>query len=330
MPFTFHSHSGQFCEHAYGTLEDVVASAKRLGFRVLGLSEHVPRSHPEHLYPEEQHLTPADLHVRFRDYYALARQLQSEHKADTFEIIVGAETEFIEVSGNGRAVKAAEELKKLVDECPVDYLVGSVHHVHGIPIDFNKDMYQQAIAVSARNPDGHLQQLIWLFEDYFDAQYTMIQSIKPDIIGHFDLVRIFAPSPQQALQAVESRPVWQRVCRNIELAIKQGALFELNSRAWKKNLPAAYPHQEVVKEIQRQGGKFTISDDSHGPNDLGMHYDKLHKYLEDMGIDTVHILERLETGQSTGANTATGVMPKRVRTKAINNIIGDPFWQHFH
>lgn len=48
-----HSHSGQFCKHAVGILEDVVKEAIRKGFRVYGLTEHVPRYRAEDLYPEE-------------------------------------------------------------------------------------------------------------------------------------------------------------------------------------------------------------------------------------------------------------------------------------
>lgn len=53
MPYSHHSHSGQFCAHASGTLEDVVLEAIDQGFEVFGLSEHVPRYRVEDLYPEE-------------------------------------------------------------------------------------------------------------------------------------------------------------------------------------------------------------------------------------------------------------------------------------
>ena len=53
MPHSHHSHSGEFCKHAVGTLEDVVVEAIRRGFRVFGLSEHVPRYRTSDLYPEE-------------------------------------------------------------------------------------------------------------------------------------------------------------------------------------------------------------------------------------------------------------------------------------
>jgi histidinol-phosphatase (PHP family) len=48
-----HSHSGQFCKHASGSLEDVVREAIQQGFQVYGLTEHVPRYRDVDLYPEE-------------------------------------------------------------------------------------------------------------------------------------------------------------------------------------------------------------------------------------------------------------------------------------
>jgi len=53
MPHSHHSHSGQFCRHARGALEDVVLEAIRQRFRLYGLSEHVPRYRTVDLYAEE-------------------------------------------------------------------------------------------------------------------------------------------------------------------------------------------------------------------------------------------------------------------------------------
>ena len=53
MPFSHHSHSGQFCKHAKGTLEEVVQEAIRQRFQLFCLTEHVPRYREEDLYPEE-------------------------------------------------------------------------------------------------------------------------------------------------------------------------------------------------------------------------------------------------------------------------------------
>jgi len=53
MPHSHHSHSGQFCKHASGLLQEVVEEAIRKGFTVFGMTEHVPRYRQADLYPEE-------------------------------------------------------------------------------------------------------------------------------------------------------------------------------------------------------------------------------------------------------------------------------------
>lgn len=53
MPFSLHSHSGQFCKHAVGTLEEVVLEAIKEGFSIYGLTEHIPRYRLQDRYPEE-------------------------------------------------------------------------------------------------------------------------------------------------------------------------------------------------------------------------------------------------------------------------------------
>ena len=53
MPYSHHSHSGQYCKHASGLLEEVVKEAIRQHFQIYGLTEHVPRYRELDLYPEE-------------------------------------------------------------------------------------------------------------------------------------------------------------------------------------------------------------------------------------------------------------------------------------
>ena len=52
MPFSHHSHSGQFCAHAKNTLEEMVQAAIARRMRSFALTEHMPR-HKEDFYPEE-------------------------------------------------------------------------------------------------------------------------------------------------------------------------------------------------------------------------------------------------------------------------------------
>ncbi|KAJ1915659.1 hypothetical protein H4219_004189 [Mycoemilia scoparia] len=270
MPFTFHTHSGQFCNHAHGTLEEVIESAKSKKFHTIGLSEHIPRTRAKDLYPEESHLTPPDLFELFENYVEEARRLKALNE-NKINIIIGAETEYI----TPEATSLIEELRS---KYSLDYVVGSLHHVKEIPIDFDKETYQKALDSCGGDYNE-------LYSVYFDAQYELITRIKPEVIGHFDLIRIFSPKSEQSLA---DRPeVWAKVQRNIDAAIKYNAIFEINSRAWKKGLPNAYPLKDVLQELINRGAKFTISDDSHGPRDVGLYYSNLFEYLKTMNIKTL-------------------------------------------
>lgn len=52
MPFSHHSHSGEFCAHAKDKLEEVVQRAIALKMVTYSLTEHMPRG-KEDFYPEE-------------------------------------------------------------------------------------------------------------------------------------------------------------------------------------------------------------------------------------------------------------------------------------
>jgi len=273
MPYTHHSHSGQFCHHASGKLEEVVNSAIEKGFHTIGLTEHMPRFSESELYPEEieAKCTPQTLKTTFNEFLVEARRLQKEY-ASQIKILVGCEIEFI-------TSQYKQYIAELRQQHGVDYVVGSLHHVRGIPIDFSPGLYTTAL-------EHHNNDLHKLFAAYFDEQYQMLQAVNPEVVGHFDLIRIFRTEPNAGI----NESVWEKIIRNVEYVIGYGGLFEINSRAWKKGLKDAYPQRDVFKLILARGGKFTLSDDSHGPNDVAMHYDKLQAYLLEMGVDSLYYL----------------------------------------
>ncbi|KAJ2857084.1 hypothetical protein GGI22_003611, partial [Coemansia erecta] len=304
MPFTFHTHSGQFCRHAKGSLEDVVKAALSQKMLVLGLSEHVPRSRAEDLYPEEADMTTSDLHQTFGDYVREARRLREKY-GDQIEILIGAETELITEA-------TPAELKTLREQYKLDYFVGSVHHIDGMAMDFSQELYDKIVERFGGDRTA-------MFRRYFDQQLVLLQAIQPEIIGHFDLVRIFHPYSQGVADPMAQAEIRSLASRNIDYAIAYGAIFEINSRAWKKGLRDAYPQRDVLREIVQKGGRVTISDDSHSAQDVGMYYDRLHAYLVEMGLRDLHYLRRAKDGGRDANN-------KRVETCVLENAVQHRFW----
>ena len=176
--FSYHGgHSGQFCRHATGDLEAVVQSAAEAGFTTYGLSEHCPRTRNEDLLPDETDLTPDDLIDLFDAYVAEATRLQSEWLG-RLEILVGFETEAVPPAGWITRMRA---LRESVPSC--DYVVGSVHHVAGHCIDSTPDATARvADALGGRES---------LHGAYFDLIAELAIELRPEVIGHFDLIRKF-------------------------------------------------------------------------------------------------------------------------------------------
>lgn len=167
----------------------------------------------------------------------------------------------------------------------MDYFVGSVHHVHEIPIDYDRAMY-----ASARKQAGGTDER--LFADYFDSQFEMLTTLKPRVVGHFDLIRLYSSDPDRDLRGMEG--VWDRVVRNLRIVVEYGGLVEVNSSALRKGMREPYPGRSVVEEFKGMEGSFTLSDDSHGIAQVGLNLQRTIEYLETVGVEKLGYLERRE------------------------------------
>ncbi|KAF8903976.1 polymerase/histidinol phosphatase-like protein [Mucidula mucida] len=286
MPFSHHSHSGQFCKHASGTLEEVVLEAIQQNFQVFGLTEHVPRYRIEDLYPEEEGLTSTDLENQFNAFLAEANRLKQKY-APQIDLLVGLETEFI----------SDLDLQRLHDFLgDVEYVVGSIHHVNSIPIDFDLATFQKALRYGTQidTPENEAHEAFLC--SYFNAQYELIREVKPEVIGHFDLCRLYTPS----LQFSDFPAVQKLVERNIAEAVRYGALFEVNAAAFRKKWDTAYPGRDVVDLIMKHGGRFTLSDDSHGPHMVGQNYDRAAAYLKSVNVSELWFLQTAQEPNAAG------------------------------
>lgn len=140
-------------------------------------------------------------------------------------------------------------IKNLLIEYPLELFIGSVHHVHTKPIDYDHEMYAQARDIAGGTDER-------LFEDYFDLQFSMLNALKPPIVGHFDVIRLKADDPDGSFKRWES--VWQRISRNLDFIVDYGGVLELNSAALRKGMLEPYPNAEVCK-VEAAGTAPTLS-----------------------------------------------------------------------
>jgi histidinol-phosphatase (PHP family) len=261
-------HSGEFCQHATDTLYDVVSAYIQKGFGWVGLTEHAPPPEDHRRYPDEvaAGLTAAALQERFGRYMAAARDIQMA-VAPRLRVLVGFETE---AYAGGIAYA-----RQLIRRYRPDYVVGSVHHVDDFPIDVSREAYDAA-ATACGGMDA-------LYCRYFDRQFAVLQGLRPAVVGHFDLIRLFDPDYRARL----TRPaIARRITRNLTFIAEHDLIIDFNLAALDKGAREPYVTPTILAQAKDLGIAVVPGDDSHGVATVGRHMAAGIRILAGLGFST--------------------------------------------
>jgi histidinol-phosphatase (PHP family) len=261
-------HSAQFCDHAQDALSDIIIAYIQQGFAWVGITEHMPPPTDRFLDPDQQlsGLSARQVQHRFDEYMSVCRSLQARHRS-TFDVYVGFETEYY--SGS---LRYARELRRTYAP---DYIVGSVHHINDVCFDYSPASYRQAL--------DHAGGPLNLYKTYFDQQYRMISELTPEVVGHFDLVRIFDDDYPARLQHPE---IQDKIQRNLQLIADRDLILDLNVRAFLKGASEPYPSEGILKMAVEMGIAIVTGDDSHGVSTVGMNLGQGVDFLQRLGGST--------------------------------------------
>ncbi len=259
-------HSGQFCGHAHGTLEEIVQAYIAAGFSWVGISEHMPPLEERFIYPEEKEagLSVEHLHHRFARYIDECRRLQKKYQ-NALRIFAAMETETYRGS--------AALVRDLVEEFQPDYLVGSVHHVDDMPFDSSPEDYDR-VAEALGGYDR-------LYCRYFDQQYEMLVSLKPAVVGHFDIIRLYDPQYKKRLLKKE---IVGRIERNLDFISAHNLILDFNLRSLSKGADEPYVSASILEKARRRGIAVVPGDDSHGVETIGRYIDEAALLLSKAGF----------------------------------------------
>lgn len=261
-------HSGQFCNHATDALEEIIQQYISKQFPWVGITEHVPAISAELLYPDQKKagLTPEFLLHRFGDYMKECRRLQEKYSS---EIRIFAAMEIETYSGYETFIPS------LIDTFHPDYIVGSVHFVDDMGFDYSQEQYD----LTAEKVGG----IDALYCKYFDQQYEMIQLLKPAVVGHFDLIRIFDPNYSSRL---EKPAIMERIRRNLALIKDLDLIMDFNLRSLLKGATEPYISLPILNRAREMGIAVVPGDDSHGLSSIAVNMERGIALLEEMGFDT--------------------------------------------
>ncbi len=225
-------------------------------------------------------LSPTDLLRAYEVFLYEAARLREKH-ADRISLLIGLETDYITPLDLGNTTRL------VADHQEIDCLVGSVHHVNGVSIDFDRSTWLRAVrtvnlglirttmvASSSGQPvlapsdpdDPHLQpgytptipELRSFLLAYFDWQYELLRNHRPEVIGHFDLCLLWTPSV--SLRSEDFEGVWEKVERNVRYIVEYGGLFEANVAALRKGWETSYPGRGVLEVSPLSFHSVSIAD----------------------------------------------------------------------
>ena len=236
-----HTHT-TYCDGQH-TTEEMVLAAINKGMKRIGFSGHSPSP-----CGEDYAMKPEEIPKYMAEVRALADKYQ-----DRIEVLCGIEQDVY-------SPKAPEGL---------DYIIGSVHYVKAGESYFAVDLSPEELRRGCDTYFGG--DFIALCEAYF-AAYEGLALMKPDIVGHIDLITkfnrggvLFDENDERYLAAAR---------RAVDLLIPTGALFEINTgvipRGY-RDIP--YPAPRILEYIRSKGGKFILSGDVHRAENLCYGFD---------------------------------------------------------
>ena len=229
-----HNHT-YLCNHATGSVSEYAKKAYENGIKIYGFSDHNPMN-----FDEKYRMSFSQM-----DFYEdMINEVKAEFKGK-MEILLGYEVDFLENFMSGEIFKRK-----------VDYFIGSVHFLDGWGFD-NPEFIG---GWENRNIDE-------IYKEYFDKIALLCKSGKFQILGHFDLIKVFKFMPKKDVRVL---------AKNALKAIKDsGIVVELNSAGLRKPIGEIYPSDILLEELANLGVSITFGSDAHAVEQVTQNYDKL-------------------------------------------------------
>ena len=242
MIVDLHNHT-PLCNHAEGTIDEYIKSAIKSGTKIFGFSDHAPMD-----FDPKYRMKFEEIKQYEKDVLNAKKKYESE-----IEILLGYEVDYLKGHMDERVLNP-----------DVDYLIGSVHFLEGWGFDnpeFIGKWQEQDIDV------------IW--QKYFDTIQEMAESKLFDIVGHFDLIKVFKFMPKGDIVKMAFQAL---------LAIKaSGMVLELNVAGYRKEVQEPYPSQELLEVAFTLGIPITFSSDAHKPEQVAMFNERIVEMARSVG-----------------------------------------------
>lgn len=248
-----HNHT-YLCNHATGSVSEYAKKAYENGIQIYGFSDHNPMN-----FDEKYRMSYSQM-----DFYEdMINEVKAEFSGK-MEILLGYEVDFL-----------PKFMSEEIFTRKVDYLIGSVHFLDGWGFD-NPEFIG---GWENRNIDE-------IYQEYFDKIALLCKSGKFQILGHFDLIKVFKFLPKKDVRIL---------AKNALKAIKDSCIIvELNSAGLRKPVNEIYPNDILLEELANLGVSITFGSDAHAVEQVTQNYEKLLEKAKFFGYSKVAFFREKE------------------------------------
>ena len=260
LKFNYHSHS-TFCD-GKNTLEEMALSAIERGMQYFGFSAHSPVP-----FKNDFGLPTSEID----NYLNETKRLKKKYE-DKIKLFTTMEFDYIP--------KISEDIRERAEKYNLDYIISSIHLVsseNGLWfIDGSKqESYDKGLIECF---GGDIKKAVKAF---YSQTNEMISKINPNILGHFDKVKMH----NKDRYFKEDEP-WYRdlVMESIDLMKQNNTICEINTRGLYKGRSNDYfPQTNWIKALAKENVRVTISTDCHKAEEVDNLFVECSNHLKDCG-----------------------------------------------
>jgi histidinol-phosphatase (PHP family) len=246
--------------------EEYVKAAVEKGFVSIGFTEHGPTKFKKHWELKSE---------KVGEYFSEIKRLKNKYSSD-IEIYCGLELDFLpRVESND------------FYEHDLDYRIGSIHYffdeedIYGV--DCNFEEFKKTIFDYF---SGDVRKMVG---EFYYRIIQMVEKFQPEIIGHFDLIKI-NNTQNQFFHEGESWYV-SEVMKVLEYISSKGTMLDVNTGGITRGyLTEPYPSAWALREAARLKIPVTLNSDAHRPEHIDGNFELVTQILKDAGYKEKMIL----------------------------------------
>ncbi len=266
--FNFHTHSN-YCDGSDNP-RLYVEKAITLDFSAIGFSGHSPLP-----FDNAWSIRPGKIEDYCNEINKLKLQFQ-----DKIDIFLGLEIDYIpEITTRFDVFKQQQKL---------DYHIGSVHLVKNLEnkllwfIDGPEEGYINGLdKIFQNNPQKAV-------ETYYRQIKEMVLIEKPDVIGHFDKVKMHNKD-----RFFSENETWykKQISETLKVISKAESIIEINTRGiYKKKTETLFPDVSILEQCYMMDIPITLSSDSHKPEELNGYFNETIDIIKSIGFKHLYTL----------------------------------------